>query len=40
LQTSSKPIRTQKTLARGFFDAGIIDELHKEGFVKALWSGK
>ena len=23
-----------------FFDASIIDELHKEGFVKALWSGK
>jgi len=23
-----------------FFDSSIIDELHKEGFVKALWSGK
>jgi hypothetical protein len=23
-----------------FFDASIIDELHKEGFVKALGSGK
>jgi NitT/TauT family transport system substrate-binding protein len=23
-----------------FFDASIIEELHKEGFVKALWSGK
>lgn len=23
-----------------FFDASIIDELHKEGFVKALWASE
>ena len=32
--------RAKNARPSDFFDASIIDELHKEGFVKALWSGK
>src|SRR5262250_326608 len=32
--------RAKNARPSDFFDASIIEELHKEGFVKALWSGK
>jgi len=32
--------RAKNARPSDFFDSSIIDELHKEGFVKALWSSK
>ena len=32
--------RAKNAHPRDFFDASIINELHKEGFVKALWANK
>ena len=32
--------RAKNARPSNFFDASIIDELHKEGFVKALWASK